>query len=259
MTKVWLSPSSQNPPEIKQSGIRRDWMDETYKKHAYQCMPVTVANVNGWEIRLKEEVIVVWDGGNTVPRVLKGEIAEDGFRQVQQSIIGMVSFTLGWVIKTEEPYSLTISGSPNYFPDGAVGLSATIPTWWWPDEVQMNWKITQANKEVVFPAGSPICFFTIQDDRLLNSVKFEYFDIWENKEFVNSRAKYGQVKAEKSREWVWSKGIKTGLDADGQRIGPGIMGIPALANPPLRPQPGGTCAKIEPDSSITIESNSSIM
>jgi len=233
MTKIGLCPSGQNPPAIKQAGIRRNWMDDTHKKHAYQCLPVTVSNVSGWEVQLKEEVVVIWDGGNTVPRVIKGELSSDGFRQVQQSIIGMVSFTLGWIIKTEQPYSTVISGSPNYFPDGAVGLTATIPTWWWPDEVQMNWKITKVGEEVVFPAGSPICFFTIQDDGLLGSVEFESFNIWENKEFIDRRVKYSQAKAEKSREWIWSKGIKTGLDSDGQRIGPEFMGMPKLAEPPL--------------------------
>ena len=233
MTKIGLCPSAKFPPAIKQSQIKRDWMDETYKKHAYQCLPLTVSNVSGWEIQLKEEVVVEWDGGNNVPRIIKGEVTSDGFKQAQLSIIGMVSFTLGWIIRTEEPYSTIMSGSPNYFLDGAVGLTATIPTWWWPDEVQMNWKITKIGEPVVFPAGSPICFFTIQDDNLLPSVEFEKFDIWTDQEFINSRVKYGSIKAEKSRDWIWSKGIKTGLDADGNRLGPEFLGMPKLRELPL--------------------------
>ena len=73
MVKVNLKRTYNNPPEIRQSRINRDWMDETYKKHAYQCLPMTVANVYGWELVLPQTVVAQWDGGNTVPTILEGE------------------------------------------------------------------------------------------------------------------------------------------------------------------------------------------
>ncbi|NDB03243.1 MAG: hypothetical protein EBY38_06215 [Flavobacteriaceae bacterium] len=231
MTKIWLSASSDTPPKIAQSRVKRDWMDETYKKHAYQCMPLTVANVHGWEVQLEEEIVVEWDGHTSVPRVLSGAVTKSGRTQVHQSIIGTVTFSIGWAFKTEAPYSMWISGSPNYFVDGAVPLTATIPTWWWPDEFQMNWKITKVGEPVVFPAGMPICFFNIYDDNLLKSVEFETFNRWEDKDFIDKRIKYGNIKAENSREWIWSKGIKSGVDADGDRIGPTFTGLPQLNMP----------------------------
>lgn len=231
MTVVKISKARTNPPEIRQGDIRRDWMDETYKKHAYQCLPLTVANTTGWEILLKEELVVQWDGGNSVPKILSGEKTEDGFTQAQQSIVGMVSFMLGWVIKTEEPYSVWISGSPNYFIDGAAPLTATIPTWWWPDEFQMNWKITKIGEPVIFQKGTPICFFTIADNSLLERVKFEEFSPWGDEEFVKSRIKYGEEKIKKAQNWTWSKGIRTGVDADLNKIGPTFTGMPKLDVP----------------------------
>ena len=72
--KVVLRKNHQNPPEIRQSRRKRDWMDDTYNKHAYKCLPLTAANVHGWEMVLQQEVVVQWDGGNSVPRVLSGEI-----------------------------------------------------------------------------------------------------------------------------------------------------------------------------------------
>lgn len=206
-------------------------MDDTYKKHAYQCMPLTVANVHGWEVQLQEEVVVQWDGGASVPRVLVGEKTSDGRTQVHQSIIGMVTFSIGWTIRTEEPYWTWISGSPNYFIDGAVPLTATIPTWWWPDEFQMNWKITKIGEPVTFAAGTPICFFSIYDNSLLETVEFEKYNHWDDKEFIDKRVKYGQVKSENSRDWTWTKGIKTGVDADGDQIGPAFTGLPQLSVP----------------------------
>ena len=133
MTKVTLTKFHQNPPSIKQSRLKRDWMDETYNKHAYRCLPMTAANVNGWEIILQQDVVVQWDGDNSPPKVLEGEFL-DGRAVVVPSIIGIISFATGWAINTEDGYDTWVTGSPNYFVDGAIPLSATIPSSWWPDE-----------------------------------------------------------------------------------------------------------------------------
>jgi len=232
MTKVRLTRSHQNSPLIQQSRVKRDWMDETYNKHAYQCMPMTMANVSGWEIVLDEDLVVVWEGGNSIVTVVSGGVQKE--RQVAHpSMIGIISLSTGWAINTEEGYTTSITGSPNYFIDGAVPLAATIPSSWWPDEVQMNWKITKVNQPVVFPAGAPYCFFTIQKEDLLKSVEFEVENLWDKQELMQSRMKYSEVKMNNNIEkpWTWTKGIKTGIDADGNRIGPTFTGLPKLNDP----------------------------
>ena len=60
--EVDTSSTHQGSPEIKQSRLMRDWMDATYNKHAYRCLPLSMANVNGWEILLPCDV-VAGDGG----------------------------------------------------------------------------------------------------------------------------------------------------------------------------------------------------
>lgn len=228
-----LKKTTQNPPPVQQSRLKRDWMDKTYKKHAYQCMPMTVANVLGWEMVLENDVVVFWDGGNSVPRILSGGVSENGRTVASCSIIGMVSFHMGWVISTPENISCWLTGSPNYFVDGASPLTATIPTWWWPDEVQMNWMITKSNEEIVFPAGSPFCFFSIYDERIPPSVDVEIGDLFSDRDLVESRIRYNDEKTVRNVEqpWTWSKGIKTGIDADGRKIGPTFMGLPKLCEP----------------------------
>ncbi len=208
-------------------------MDETYNKHAYQCLPMTVANVYGWEIQLEERLVVQWDGGNTPPVILEGETTTSGRTQAVSSIIGMISINMGWVINTEEGYNTWISGSPNYFVDGAAPLTATIPSYWWPDESQMNWKITKVGEPVVFEAGTPFCFFNIYDNSVLEDVEIMVSSLWDDMELVESRMKYGDMKAKNNVDnpWTWTKGIRTGLDADGNRIGPSFTGLPKLPNP----------------------------
>lgn len=232
MTKVTLTKTHQSPPEIKQSRLKRDWMDDTYRKHAYKCMPMTAANVNGWELILQQDVVVQWDGGNNPPKVLEGEFL-DGRPVVIPSIVGIISFTTGWVINTEEGYDTWISGSPNYFVDGAVPLTATIPSYWWPDEFNMNWKITKINEPVIFKAGSPFMFFNIYPNKLMPSVEFSVENLWDKKQLMESRQAYGNAKMEKlhNEPWTWMNGIRTGLDEKGDRIGPVTLGLNKLSEP----------------------------
>lgn len=228
MTKIVVRRTLKTASPIKQSRVNREWMDSTYNKHAYQCAPMTTANVLGWELSLPDEVRVVWPGGNNNVRILSGNQSV-----VQAVIVGMVSFTIGWRFKTEDGYSLSISGSPNLVHKGAQPLSAVIPTDWWPDEFQMNWIITEENKEIVFPKNFPFMFFTIVDRRALESVEIIADEEKEDKNFVASRMRYANLKAVNNREkpWSWVRGIKTGIDADGNRIGPGTNGLPKLSEP----------------------------
>lgn len=211
-------------------------MDETYKKHAYQCLPVTYANVYGWELVLQTDVVAKWDGGNTVPTVIQGgEIEINGQQRLIAvgNIVGMVSFYVGYAFGTEPGYETMIGGSPNYFVDGAAPLSAIIPSSWWPDEFQMNWKITKIGEPVIFPAGMPFMFFTMFDSSIAENVEFETKNLWDDKELMQARMKYGDLKVRRRDEnsWTWVKGIKTGLDADGNRIGPTFTGLPKLNEP----------------------------
>lgn len=237
MSKVHLLKTQTNPPQIGQSRLKREWMDNTYNKHAYQCLPMTYANVYGWELQLEQDVVVEWNGGNVPPTIISGEKIETALGAskliVHSSIIGMISFSTQYVFRTDPNYDIWIGGSPNYMVDGAKPLSAIIPSSWWPDEFQMNWMITKVNEPVVFEAGMPFMFFTLFDNRVLEETTFEVSSLWDDKELVEQRSKYGDMKAKNNQEnpWTWTKGIKTGLDADGNRIGPTFTGLPKLAVP----------------------------
>ena len=98
--------------------------------------------------------------------------------------IGMVDFQLGWAFNTEEGYHTWLTGSPNYFVDGATPLSAIIPSDWWPDEVQMAWKITEVGKEVVFPKGTPFAFFFVFDTNLMPNMECTVENLWDKPQLM---------------------------------------------------------------------------
>lgn len=232
MPKFSLLKTTQNPPEIRQSRIKREWMDNTYNKHAYQCLPMTYANVYGWELVLPHDVVAIWEGGNTYPKILEGEMY-GGRRIAYGGIVGMVSFSVGWVFGTEPGYETWIGGSPNYMMDGAKPLSGIIPSSWWPDEFQMNWALDKINEPVKFEAGMPFMFFTMFDSSVLENVEFEVGNLWDDKEKVRSRQLYSEVKIKNQQDnpWTWTKGIRTGVDAEGNKIGPAFTGLPKLRTP----------------------------
>ncbi len=227
--KVTLTRTHQNPPTIKQSRPRRDWMDETYKKHAYKCYPVTSANIHGWEMQLQQDVVIQWDGGNAPPRILTGEMmthTTDGQEYsrpiVFSSIIGTISFATSWSMNTPPGICTWVSGTPNYFVDGAVPMTANIPTSWWPDEWNMNWRITKENTPITFPKGMPFMFFQFYEESLLSEVEFEVENYWDKPELMKERQEYGDAKMKQLEEqpWTWMGSIRTGLNEKGERIGP---------------------------------------
>jgi hypothetical protein len=193
---------------------------------------MTYANVYGWELVLQQDVVVKWDGGNSVPTIISG--AEHEGRQIAYGgIIGMVSFSTGWAFGTESGYETWIGGSPNFMVDGASPLSAIIPSSWWPDEFQMNRMITKIGEPVTFEAGMPFMFFTMFDSSVNENVEFTVENLWDKPELMASRQKYGDIKMANNRDnpWTWTKGIRTGLDADGNKIGPSFTGLPKLLEP----------------------------
>lgn len=225
MTTIVLRKTRSDSPVLRQSRVKRDWMDATHNKHAYQCMPMTVANVYGWELLLPCEVRVVWRGENN-----QVELLNSPKFVVPAGIIRMITFPIGWRFRTEPGYSIQIGGSPNLVLPGAHALSAIVPTDWWPDEFQMNWMITDPDREVIFPEGFPFMFFTVVKNEVVEGTKLVLDSLPESRETIQSRIKYGESKMRRNIEqpWTWTRGIKTGLDADGRQIGPAFTGLPKL-------------------------------
>src|SRR5688500_9643630 len=46
---------------------QRDWMDKTNDRFAYRCLPLLIANQNGWFIVNTHRIRCVWNGGPNPP------------------------------------------------------------------------------------------------------------------------------------------------------------------------------------------------
>lgn len=234
--KATVLMTHHNPPVIRRASPKRDWMDETYNRHAYACLPVTSANISGWELILQKDVVVEYDGSIQPPRILSDKtmtfVAPDGTEYTRDiansTITGVLSFPTAWAFNLPEHHALWVTGSPNYFVDGAAPLSGSIP-YWWPEDFNMNWKITKINEPVTFKAGEPFMFFQIYDTRIMPSIDFEVKTAWGENSITDTpdsrwfeRLEYKAFKEQQRVDapWKWLGTMRTGLDHKGRRIGP---------------------------------------
>jgi hypothetical protein len=154
--------------KIQSAERRREWMDETPKRFAYRCLPLSMANMHGWELTVPESFEVVWDGSpepdgvHVIPD--SEEEKKEKFSMGATDVYGwfgsgIVTFYTRAIFETAEGYNLWVTGAPNFFKDGIQPLSALVETDWMPYTFTMNWKITRPNHRIRFKEGDPYCFF----------------------------------------------------------------------------------------------------
>jgi hypothetical protein len=146
----------------------RDWMDDTQEKYAYRCLPLTMANMHGWEIYPNETISFIWNGGNNTEdiKIISG-------KSIASSIFGngIITMHIMHMITTSEDYNLYITGSPNFFIPSIHPLTGIFESNWAPYTFTMNWKIAEPNKIIKFTKNDPICFFFPINKNLIE--KFE--------------------------------------------------------------------------------------
>lgn len=142
--------------KILPAGRKREWMNETEEAFAYRCLPLTMANQHGWELRSPVGFEAVWDGGIdrsalTIKRDGPGATVDTHFGS------GVLTFNVSAIFRTPPGYNLWISGPANTFKDGIQCMSAMIETDWMPYTFSVNWKFTRPDHPIRFEADEPFC------------------------------------------------------------------------------------------------------
>lgn len=153
--KIYAYPLYKNAQEIKTGNSKREWMDNSTVKYAYRCLPLNIANSYGWYFESDAEFNVTWDGGNH-PDSVKIEKINGVHFPISLFGEGTFTFHLGYLFKTEYPYGLYVTGTPNYPKPNVIPLSGVVETHWLPFTFTMNWKFTQPG-QVNFKPGDVIC------------------------------------------------------------------------------------------------------
>lgn len=160
--------------DVKKGNLKKDFLDNTQDAHGYHCQPLTTANQHGWEIILKNDVEVIWDGvSNTEPnhvKFLKGEFYNNVRIADTSTANATIAFNLNFSIETDKNHYAILMGPPNHFVKGAKPMTALIRSdWYKTSTLQYCWQITTPNKPILFKAGDPILFILNYPISLLES------------------------------------------------------------------------------------------
>jgi len=149
--------------DIRPSPSERDWMDNSPKRFAYRCLPLSIANALGWEIRTPTGVSAVWLGGQAISDIHVRSDNPNWSPAVSHFGVGVLTFHVPALFRTEPGKMLYVTGPPNRPKHGIAALSAVIETGWSPYGFTMNWQFTAPKLEVRFEPGEPFCFVFVVD------------------------------------------------------------------------------------------------
>ena len=137
--------------------IERDWMDNAHQRHPYRCLPLNIANQNGWVLTSPTDVSAYWYGGDQPKDV---EVRFDGPPDAGISShfgSGVLTFSIPYLFRTPPGINLWCKGPSNMIKDGIQALEGVIETDWATSTFTMNWKLTRECQWVSFKKGEPFC------------------------------------------------------------------------------------------------------
>ena len=203
------------PVTIVQGSPTRTWMDQTFEKFAYRCLPLTIANQHGWSIFPKKRVRCEWNGNadkEAITMIEEGGIATSIFGS------GVLTFHIHYLFKTPPGYNLYITGAPNHFISNVWPLSGIYESDWAPYSFTMNWRILRPGF-VEFNTTDPICYIFPVERKLSESFELEHKMLSENDEmrtqykiFHESRTSFNK---NPDRKNDWQKEYFQGRYPDG--------------------------------------------
>lgn len=203
---------------IKQTSMKREWMDETWSSHAYHCFPVSIANTIGYEISFPKEISFIWDGiSDTSPshvKILSGE--EYAFAGRGNAT---VSFYTNLVFKTSPNITLMHMPVPNFFIDGAQAFTSLISSSFYNDPFPSAWKITKANEVITIKENQPVATILPVPLKQISEINMNIYNGKYSSQYNIEKQQYG-VEAQKiNKTGEWTDWYRNAVDHNGNSIG----------------------------------------
>ena len=157
----------KDPPELVPCTQERAWMDMFTDRHAYRCLPLSIANTHGWELLVPAAFEVEWNGGPLTSdlTVRAAEPFPDGFPfehfAMSNFARGVVTLHTGYLFRTPPGWNLLATGALNEPRPGISALTGIIQSDWLPYPFTINWQmlnrgIVRFEKDEVFCTVMPI-------------------------------------------------------------------------------------------------------
>ncbi|WP_116210842.1 DUF6065 family protein [Streptomyces olivoreticuli] len=151
---------------------QRDWLDRATLRHTYRCLPLRVANQNGWWILNNSTFTVRWNGGDATEDLTVRYAREDAPAPAMSHFgHGILTFHVPYLIRTPPGWNLLVRGPANAPKDGAHPLEGLVEADWAVATFTMNWKITRPGADITFAAGEPALMLVPQRRGDLESLR----------------------------------------------------------------------------------------
>lgn len=203
---------------LKQTRVKRDWMDETNNAHAYHCFPVSLANSIGYEVSFPTEISFIWDGisdssGDHVKILSGGRYAS--------TVRGnaTISFDTGLFFKTDENTTLLSMPVPNLFIDGVQCFTSLISSSFFVNALPCAWKITRANELITIPANQPIATILPIPLKQICNIEMNIYKGKQDSKLVQDNKEYGIAAEKINRSGEWTDWYRNATDHTGKSIG----------------------------------------
>jgi hypothetical protein len=155
--------TADDAPDIEAAPLHRPWMTQTGDGFADRCLPLLIANQQGWFILNNFSFVATWSGGDAVEAV---EIEYGSGIAVPMASshfgYGIITFCIPYLFRSPPGWDLSVRGPSNSPKDGVWPLEGVVETDWASASFTMNWKITRPGTPIHFARGEPICMICPQ-------------------------------------------------------------------------------------------------
>jgi len=218
--KIVAYRSKESPCIIDQMPPHRDWMDETFDKHAYQCFPLTMANRLGWSISFQEDIRFTLKSKSENNYV---DIITENMYVSNRRANRTVSIDTGITFSPEKNISILTMPPPNVFIDGVQCISTIISTSVLYNQLPISLMVTKQDEEIFIPKGTPLASILPVSLSEINNIELVVKN--KNPDFMNSEEwnTFNREKASVSEEMnskgEWTHFYRNAIDHKGNKAG----------------------------------------
>jgi Family of unknown function (DUF6065) len=202
---------------ISQSPVKRDWMDKTHDKHAYQCFPLSLTNSLGWSISYPKDISFILESKSGNPKGMVTVI--EGHEYCNNSRMNStISFKTGINLLTEKDVTCLIMPVPNQFIDGVQCFTTLLSTSFFNNDLPVVWMVTKFDEVITIKAGTPVASIIpiplgkINNSEITIKKMEEKIDLFSGQE-------YADVVKNITMGGKWSNFYRNGTDHLGNKIG----------------------------------------
>lgn len=207
-----------NSVNIKQTRIKRDWMEDTWEKHAYKCFPVSLANTIGYELSAPVDISFIWDGvSDTLPNHVKIISGEDYAYTTRSN--ATVSFNTGIIIKSPPDITFLHMPVPNLFNDSYQAFTSLISTSFFDQEFPSAIRILKANEVITIKADEPFATLLPISLTELSKTELNLKDFNMDDKWHKDNEERGKVAYELNQKGQWTNWYRNATDHEDKIIG----------------------------------------